>query len=545
VSAANYNIDAGKNNTEIQGIINNAQNGDTINFTENGIYEDINLNIDKSLKFIGNNATLKTNGENNLITLSNADGSSFTGFNFYSSNSKTENLLYVDGNASNYVIKNNYFYGGDTHLSLFNAINCSIDNNKFENSAYRAIMLGRDKSNTYSAGTFGNVTISNNYFNNHYDVIEIRVENVSITNNLIENFGAYNGIDPTNPMVVSMSNGGLGLYLRMEWTSGIVYNNTIRNGDIAIKHTNQRDGCYDVYGNTFENLLGDEKSKGVIAYGVNVANSYYDNVFKNLPVAIALSSESNKINIGPNTYTDVGKAIYLPGNGVDPSLKSAKLNITTQISNNSVKKGEVITYIIKISNIGDLDAKNIIINLNGINKNFAIDYLFASIGEFDKEGNYWQIDSLSGNKDATLTLNLKSIADGNNKFNATGSYNSGTDPKNLNSESENIDVNVVKEDTQKPVAPAKANIKITQSKDKISGKTLVRTYTFKNIGGKTGTKAFTYTISKNLLKKVKSYKVTFKSAGVSYSLKNGKLTLKVTNLAKNASKKITFTAKLK
>ncbi|MDR0912582.1 MAG: hypothetical protein LBM96_08305 [Methanobrevibacter sp.] len=682
VSAINeVSVDADKNNSDIQKIIDDAESGDILYFLGSE-YENISLNINKNLTFIGNNSTLKTNGEDNLITFSNADGSFFTGFNLYSSNPKTSNLLYVDGNASNYIFYNNSFYGGYIQLNLFNPSNSIIDSNKFENSSYKSIILGRDTDDSaYPYESLVNISIVNNYFNNHYDIMEIMVENIVIRNNIIENFGTYNNINiNTNLNNLNINrnnrtNSSIAIYLKMDWTGGVIYNNTIKNGDIAIKHNGQEHGFYDVYGNTFENLLGDINSNGAIVYDSDIANSYHDNIFNNLSIAISIANENSVIYLGKNSYNDVWKPIYLPGDSIDPSLKSAKLNITTEISKDTFKKNgqEHSTYIIKLSNLGDLDAKNINISLNGIINNFEIIYCFASIGNFNSLENYWQIDSLSGNKDAILTLIFSGLNEGNYNLSAVGLYDCGINTENLTVESNELNINVINNtndydngfnngfnsgfiagndighnqgfidgnntgyingfnegnttgfndgymagnesgyvdgfnsgnasgfndgyvvgnvsgyingfndgnatgyDKGYTIGVTNgydrgynkgnsegyskgydvgvkigydnaieylshANIKVTQSKDRITSKTIIRSYTFKNTGGKTGSKTVSYNIPKSVLNTLRLIKVN-NDKGITYKLnkKTGKLTLKVTNLARNVSKKITFT----
>jgi parallel beta-helix repeat protein len=54
----NQTITSGMTNAEIQEVINKMNNGDTLIFEKNAVFENITLYIDKSIKVIGNNATL-------------------------------------------------------------------------------------------------------------------------------------------------------------------------------------------------------------------------------------------------------------------------------------------------------------------------------------------------------------------------------------------------------------------------------------------------------------------------------------------------------
>lgn len=53
-----YNVSNDASSTEIQAIIDSMSNGDTLNFAENAIYENVCIYTDKNIKIIGNNATL-------------------------------------------------------------------------------------------------------------------------------------------------------------------------------------------------------------------------------------------------------------------------------------------------------------------------------------------------------------------------------------------------------------------------------------------------------------------------------------------------------
>ena len=68
-SAATYNITTGSSNAQIQAILDQASNGDTINFAP-GTYNGIDLIINKTLDLVGNGAIINGfNSTDNIFTV--------------------------------------------------------------------------------------------------------------------------------------------------------------------------------------------------------------------------------------------------------------------------------------------------------------------------------------------------------------------------------------------------------------------------------------------------------------------------------------------
>ena len=95
-SAATYNITTGSSNAQIQAILDQASNGDTINFAP-GTYNGIDLIINKTLDLVGNGAIINGfNSTDNIFTVTangTADGSGtmIMGFQFFPVNNATTN----------------------------------------------------------------------------------------------------------------------------------------------------------------------------------------------------------------------------------------------------------------------------------------------------------------------------------------------------------------------------------------------------------------------------------------------------------------------
>ena len=93
-SAATYNITTGSSSAQIQTILDQASNGDTINF-QPGTYNGIDVVINKTLNLVGNGAIINGfNSTDNIFTVTSngtADGSGtmIMGFQFFPVNNAT------------------------------------------------------------------------------------------------------------------------------------------------------------------------------------------------------------------------------------------------------------------------------------------------------------------------------------------------------------------------------------------------------------------------------------------------------------------------
>ena len=213
-----YNIVSDFSNDEIQTIISNANDGDTIIFTSKN-YDNISLIIDKQLKIISNkNSTINVNpslsekahnlGIDNTFGFyftQNSSGSILSGFNIIaasadyavvldkSSNTIVENNSIsqavnnvVVKNSDNVLINNNYIHDASNNsLQIHDVTNISVLNNTV---AYNG-RSGIETSNLYDSLISWNEIFSN-YFNG------ISMYNRSSSNNVTYNhvYENMNGI---------------------------------------------------------------------------------------------------------------------------------------------------------------------------------------------------------------------------------------------------------------------------------------------------------------------------------------------------------------
>lgn len=213
--AADWNVPDGASSSDIQTIIDGADNGDSLNFANMGTYNNISLTVNKSLSFAGNNSKVSGNGNGSRIFTINGAGNyvNITNFNLYGGTGIYGN------NVNNLGINNNHIYGGDGNdaISLngvsgttitnnvFNAVTANgtrdvlnfvnvkhalIQGNTFDSYSRDGISLasGRD-----SGASTWNITIDgNNFINGGEEGVYFGggVDQVTITNN---NFTGYTG----------------------------------------------------------------------------------------------------------------------------------------------------------------------------------------------------------------------------------------------------------------------------------------------------------------------------------------------------------------
>ncbi|MCF0226250.1 MAG: Ig-like domain repeat protein [Methanobrevibacter sp.] len=224
-----------KNNAtfdEVQSIINSAAAGDTISFANNGEYnfgENANpLNVDKTLIFIGNNATIKC--QNGFIVKAAAtttiDGTTFDDIRFENVLDSTTRWngraievqggkdikvinctflnggnahVYLRGVQGNVLVTDCYFYGttnastitpagkGETGTKCINIMGgngVTVTNNIVEGSALDAFSIASNSKNV----VVDNNQISGAYYGIYYGG---GIENVTTTNNIFKDIRAY------------------------------------------------------------------------------------------------------------------------------------------------------------------------------------------------------------------------------------------------------------------------------------------------------------------------------------------------------------------
>ena len=290
-------ITSGMTSAEIQETINSMNNGDTLIFEENAVFEDVCIYIDKNIKVIGNNATLK--GVNSVsydyvpeIVTNRTSAGGYAIPNIA--------VLYVL-NTTNAVISNlnivakypgytmpcqpgteNYnayyttgIYGGLSKNLVITG--CTIT------GASWGIFLGGRPDGDYKYGC-QNVIITKNTVKNQYTtgIMNFASPNSIIANNTVTN-AKNHGIDVRFPA-------GFGAK---------VFNNTI---------SGSKEGIYLLhsYGHyVYDNIISNCKISSITCYGSH--DEYiYNNTLSKSRIAILLGGSSQNsfynVTIGPNTF---------------------------------------------------------------------------------------------------------------------------------------------------------------------------------------------------------------------------------------------------
>lgn len=375
-TTTNKTITSGMTNAQIQETINSMNDGDTLIFEKNAVFNDICIYIDKNIKVIGNNATLK--GVNSV---------SYDYVPEIVKNKTTQGgyavpniaILYVL-NTTNAVISNlnivsnypkytmpintadvenyNAYYSTDIYAGLSKKLvitECTID------GASWGIFLGGKPDGDYKFGC-QNATITNNIIKNQYTtgIMNFASPNSIIANNTVIN-AVNHGIDVRFPAGFNaiifnntISGAKEGIYLLHSY-GHYVYNNTISNSKIsAISCYGSHDEY--IFNNTFN------KTRIAILLGGSADTSYYNvtigkNVFieDKLPFpptfAFTLAKAENSYNSGSTvmrTYSDK-EIVKITANNVGVGYKKGKLNIAlTGQNGQTLAKQTVVVSINKV-----------------------------------------------------------------------------------------------------------------------------------------------------------------------------------------------------
>ena len=216
VSAADYTVNSGADTTEIQGVIDSANAGDTVNF-QAGEYKDIdNVNITKTLTIngAGNNQTkIYGLGDGNSNTVFNVragddtepTGSVFQGLSFYMTDNR-ENPTGANGygillsGVENITVKDCSFVNGSASVYIGRSTNTQILNSYFEGVTVQITHGGSKEVGTKALNIMGgtNTIVDNNYFYGpSLDAISVasNAQVITVTNNYIEgaSYGMYYG----------------------------------------------------------------------------------------------------------------------------------------------------------------------------------------------------------------------------------------------------------------------------------------------------------------------------------------------------------------
>ena len=289
----NRTITSGMTNAEIQEVINGMNNGDTLIFEKNAVFENITLYIEKSIKVIGNNATLisynsasldlvpervknKTNEGGFAITYSavlyclNASSIVVNDLNIKCRYPGYDSTSGINQNLREYCTAGIY--------SILSP-NLTITNCNVEGASWGMFIGERQQGRP-------NALITNNKVINQY------------TTGIIC-FGSANSIIANNTITNAVNHG---IDVRFNQGKNVtVYNNTI---------TGSKDGIYllhssghKVYGNTIKQ----SKISSITCYGSNNI-CIFDNILMGSRIAIMLGGNGGlnpyyNITIGKNSFT--------------------------------------------------------------------------------------------------------------------------------------------------------------------------------------------------------------------------------------------------
>jgi uncharacterized repeat protein (TIGR01451 family) len=534
VSAAVIQIPAGANNTQIQGYIDSANIGDTINFAP-GTYNDIKIIINKTLNFVGNGAIINGVNESNtnifkVTTNGDADasGSTFNGFEFnlFDNNVTINGKLGSTGYAidlegvSNIVVQNVTSHNGKAAVYNFGAFNTLINNCTFTDNygyCYGFHIMGGDNLTLNNSTITGcgdgisiasgatNVKVENSLLlNNIYSAFwGGGVSNITFQNNTLNGFYEGLGIEKAANQTYIINNtfiNGWGNNSAQKASGDAIYiKNSMAHGPLSIIND------IEIIGNTFQNIIGaavgidNQASQGqFIGNGtgnsiVGVNNSV-NNVTKGY---VVLYSQGKDLNFTIDSSTPQVQPIPLYGN----------LSIKSTINPATLKTGDKTTYTITVSNTGTSNATNVIVS------DILKSSFFSSITTYASLGNYangiWNIGGLNSGNTASLVVTATAIKSG-----VTSSQAIATASGNIKATS-----NTIKKTINKNVVIGSSNT-INASKAKV-GSLVSLTTTVSNTGKDTSDPI---TLKMTLPKGVKLVSVNQKST---YNSKNNSWTFKI------------------
>ena len=315
-TATTKTITSGMTSAEIQETINSMNDGDTLIFEENAVFEDICIYIDKDIKVIGNNATLKgvnsvsydyipeivTNKTSSggyaipniaILYVLNTTGAVISNLNIISNYPKYTMPCQTGDNDNYRAYYSTGIYGGlSKNLTI---TGCTVD------GASWGIFLGGRPDGDYKYGC-QNAIITKNTIKNQYTtgIINFASPNSIIADNKITN-AVNHGIDVRFPAGFgakvynnTISGSKEGIYLLHSY-GHYVYNNKILNSKISSITCY---GSHDEY--IFNNTL--TKSRVAILLGGSAENSYYN-------VTIGLNTfDGDKLPFPPTFAFTLAKA---------------------------------------------------------------------------------------------------------------------------------------------------------------------------------------------------------------------------------------------
>ena len=575
-------ITSGMTNDEIQAVINGMENGDTLIFEKDAVFEDICLIINKTIKIIGNNATLKgLNTANKTIILSSSLPDSYTAKTYaailYSVNNTGVVIsdLNIISNYPDYTDPNKAEYK-TACIFAENSANlvvtgCSLDGASWgliagfqKNGCPNSIITNNKVSNQYTTGIlcFGSkfsIIVNNTVTNAKNHGIDVRFNNtgfnVTVFNNtvsgakegiyLLHSFGhkVYNNTI-LNSKISSITCYGSG--------NEYIFNNTLSGSRVAILlgggyynvHIGKNVFIPDKLGKlppTFEYYI--VKGENKYQNSADVQRTYSDKEIvtisaPNVSVELNKTDELTITLIDQNNKVMAGKTISVKFNGANQTLTTNEKGIVT----------------IAIANLG-LGNYTAEISFAG-SDNYAPTKANATveITKIATEETNITIPEMTSGKTETVTINLPENATGTVTLTIDGKVISVVNVTDgtatvqipaLASGNHNIQIAYSGDDNYAGFIQTKAvNVKApaTPAATKKAIKITAKKKTFK---AKKKTKKYTITLKANG-KAVKNLQVTLKVNGKTYKAKTnakGKATFKITKLNKKG--KYTATIKFK
>ena len=428
-SAATYNIAAGSSSTQIQSVLDQASNGDTINF-QPGTYNGIDVVINKTLNLVGNGAILNGfNSTDNIFTVTSngtADGSGtmIMGFQFFPVNNATNGSKSssIDLNqVSNVVIQNVTSENGYAAVYNGNAYNTLIQNCTFGdiyNYAYSVDIMGGN-----------NITIANSSISGSMDGISMATSatNVNVYNNLLLNntFDAFWGGGISNITFTNNTFNGFYEALGIEKAANqtFIINNTFENGwgnstalkasgdAIYIKNSNSHGPVtlisdIEIIGNIFKNIIG---------AAVGIDNIGTQGIFNASNTGNSISGINNSVtnvSLGYVVLHSQGKDLnFTMDTGVPQSQPTvANVSLSSATDPTVMKNGDKTTYTVTVKNTGNGNATNIIVTNILNNIYYSSQTSYSSIGTYSN--GIWNIGTLSAGNTASLVITATALKAG-------------------------------------------------------------------------------------------------------------------------------------
>lgn len=284
-----YIVHEGTSNSEIQTMIDSMNNGDTLSFTKNAIYNDISIYIDKNIKILGNNATLVgcvgINFKNNTQYLNNvadkvkkstSDGGYAVGYNA---------VLYIL-NATNVVVSD---------------LNIKAQYPKYDTTKVNVMTNEYKTAGIYAESNSGLVITGCDVTGASWGIFQQYCKDSIITKNNIHdvyttgimNFGSPNGIIAENTITDAINHG-------IDVRHGTGPNVTIFNNSVS----GAKEGIYLMHskGHTvYNNNISNCKISGITAYGSG-DELLFNNTISGSRIGILLGGGYYNVTIGENSF---------------------------------------------------------------------------------------------------------------------------------------------------------------------------------------------------------------------------------------------------